>query len=376
MRRITTLIAGVVAGGALGLAGCTTPSPATGPAVTRPSPDPAPWRLFAEDVPPERRGTFETVGREYALSSDPSAPTTDPDSRSLVVHRETGRVVHRFSPEAPQRQAYRALFFEGHAMILDGSYTKAGPPDPDRDQSVLWRVDLVTGQRDRFRPTTVKALSLSEQMTERGRSVVLPAVSHDDRSCLVAVDVATLRDELLHCAPAGATILRVDAVRDGLSWLQAGGAGYADCKSRWWRDPAGAITPLAPETGCGAWEGLRLDGWTFVASLADPGGAQYDFSRARATDGVSTVDFGSILTSTVVACGEHVYWIAADQETQQAWQEVRRWRPGDRGHEVVLRTEGDAGRRPPACSQGVLTVSNARTLAEPYYVRTRYLEQP
>jgi hypothetical protein len=367
VRRITTLIAGVVAGGALGLSGCTTPPPVT-PAV--------PWTLFADDIPAERRGTFETVGREYGLSSDPTAPVTDPDSRSLVVHRATGRVVHRFSPEAPQRQAYRALFYDRHAMILDGSYAKAGAPDPVLDQSVLWRISLTGGQRTRFAPTTVKSLSLSEQMAEWGRSVVLPAVSADDLSCLIAVDVETLADTLLHCAPAGSTILRVDSAGGGLSWLEARGTTYADCKSRWWRDPAGVITQLAPDAGCGTWEGVRLGEWTFTAALDAQGTDQYDFSRATASDGRSTVDFGRMLTSTVVSCGEHVYWIAADEDTQQTWQEVRRWKPGGSAYETVLRTEGDAGRRPPACSQGVLTISNARTLEAPYYVRTRYLERP
>jgi hypothetical protein len=372
MRKFTTLLTGVVAVGALGLPGGAAPPPAPAPA---PVPAQA-WRLFADDVPADRRGSFETVGREYGLSSDPSAPRDDPDSRSLVVQVGTGRVVHRFRPEAPDRQAYRAVFTDRYAMILDGSYTKADAPDLARDQSVLWRVDLGTGERTRFVPTTVKSMSLSEQMTELGTSVVVPAVSGDDRSCLIAVDVVTLRDTLLHCAPAGATILRVDSAAGGLSWLQATGSTYADCKSRWWRDPSGTVTQLAPEAGCGIWEGVRLGDWTFTAALAGRDEREYDFSHAIASDGKSTVDFGRMLTSTVVACGDHVYWLAADEATQQEWQEVRRWKPGDAQYEVVLRTEGDAGRRPPACTQGVLTISNTRTVAEPNYVRTRYLTNP
>ncbi len=266
MRSITTLIAGVVAAGALGLSGCAGPAPA-------PEPTPAPahgWQFFADDIPADRRGTFETVGREYGLSSDPQAPQGDPDSRALILHRATGRVVARFQPELPQRQAYRAVFTDRHAMILDGSYAKAEAPDPAKDQSVLWRVDLAGGQRTRFQPTAVASLSLSEQMTEQatetGPAVVVPAVGHDQRSCLISVDVATLRDTLLHCAPPGATILRVDHVGGGLSWLQANGSGYADCKSRWWREPSGAITQLAPDAGCGIWDGVRLGGWTVAAS--------------------------------------------------------------------------------------------------------------
>lgn len=369
MRPITTLIAGVVAAGALGLSGCAGPAPTTHD-----------WQFFADDIPADRRGTFETVGREYGLSSDPQAPQSDPDSRALIVRRATGEVVARFQPESPQRQAYRAVFTDRYAMILDGSYAKAEAPDPVKDQSVLWRVDLAAGRRTRFQPATVASLSLSEQMTEHttdaGPAVVVPAVGHDQRSCLISVDVTTLRDTVLHCAPAGETILRVDHAGDGLSWLQANGSGYADCKSRWWRDPSGAITQLAPEAGCGIWEGVRLGGWTFTAALAAQGEHEYDFSHAIARNGSSTVDFGRMLTSTVVACGDHVYWLAADDRTQQEWQEVRRWKPGDDRYETVLRTEGDAGRRPPSCTQGVLTISNTRQLAEPFYVRTRYLDRP
>ena len=379
MRSITTLIAGVVAAGALGLSGCA--GPASAPESPSATGSAHGWQFFADDIPADRRGTFETVGREYGLSSDPQAPQADPDSRALIVERATGRVVARFQPESPQRQAYRAVFTDAHAMILDGSYAKADAPDPVKDQSVLWRVDLAGGQRTRFQPTTVASLSLSEQMTEHsteaGPAVVVPAVGHDQRSCLISVDVATLRDTLLHCAPPGATILRVDNAGGGLSWLQADGSGYADCKSRWWREPSGAITQLAPEAGCGIWEGVRLGGWTFTAALDARGEHEYDFSHATATSGgSSTVDFGRVLTSTVVACGDHVYWIAADERTQQEWQEVRRWKPGDDRYETVLRTEGDAGRRPPACTQGVLTISNTRQVAEPFSVRTRYLDRP
>lgn len=367
MRRLTILVVTV---GALGLAGCTTP----------PSPAPAPstqaWQSFADEIPYERRGTFETVGREYGLSSDPSAPRSDPDTRSLIVHRASGRVVHRFQPEAGQRQAYRGLFFDRHAVILDGSYAKQGEPDLVRDQSVLWRVDLASGARERFQPKAVARLSLSDQMTEWNGKVVVPAVSKEDRSCLLAMDVASLRDEVLHCAPAGSTILRVDGTPEGVSWLEAQGADYSACKTRWWRDASGVLTQLGASSGCGIWEGLRLGDWTFAAALANPGTDEYDFSVASATNGKSTVDFGRMLTSTAIACGEHVYWIAADEQTQQTWQEVRRWKPGADRYETVLRTEGDSGRRPPACSQGVLTISNIRAAEEPYYVRTRFMEKP
>ncbi|GAA4426873.1 hypothetical protein GCM10023148_30470 [Actinokineospora soli] len=392
MRRLTLVAAGLAAG-ALGISGCTgaagPPVEPTSPAATSavPSGPPVPgvvidvgWREFGAGVPLEHREIFEVVGRRYALGSDPGSPVDDPNQRARVVDRETGRVVYRFQPAGPERLPGAALFFERYALIIDQSYAKSDGPDPVADRNVLWRVDLNAGTAEKVRLRTAKGLGYFSWSGEYGGEAVMMAVHPDGRECVLSVNPDTLAERLVHCVPRDKNLLQVNTTRDGISMLLADGgeqSTYDECKSRWWLDRGGDPRQLNPDAGCTIWEGIVIDGWEVTAALDPTQVPLHDYSRAVAVRGDRRVDLGPILSSTLVACGEHVYWLTEDYELDAHWQEVRRWRPGTDRVETVLHQADEHGRRPPACTQGVFSTSHtAYKNAEPTAQHTRYLDNP
>ncbi|MGW5051377.1 hypothetical protein [Actinokineospora sp. NPDC004072] len=208
---------------------------------------------------------------------------------------------------------------------------------------------------------------------------VMTALDRDGRHCALAIDPDTLDERLLHCLPPDKHLLQVNTSRDGVSMLVADGgeqATYDDCKSRWWIDRTG-VRQLNPTAGCTIWEGIVIDGWEITAVLDPTQLPAHDYSRATATKGDHRVDLGPVMSSTLVACGQHVYWLTASYDSRNPWQEVRRWRPGADHTETIHHAADEHGRRPPACTQGVFSTSHG---AYPTGTRTaqhtRYLDNP
>ena len=172
--------------------------------------------------------------------------------------------------------------------------------------------------------------------------------------CLVSYDVATDTGEKGYCAPPREGFSNASVSPAGVGLMTFDATRPVSCRTLVGVD--GAETTLVtgvPE--CTGWDVLLTDDGAVWSTLPSEKRVERGVFFASYGDAVSRLGPGS--TGTLTHCGDSAYFVR-DAQKDRDKARLLRWTP-DHELEVVYETKGvgDAFLAPPACADGVLTVT-------------------
>lgn len=232
-----------------------------------------------------------------------------------------------------------------------------------------YRYDLSTRRRTDFAElTTLPPISEPEIGAYDGR-FAYTSTDRRKRSCLVLAELDTLRARTVACVEDPGffadPVLSADAVT--FSEITAPQTDKR-CK-RILTAPlsGGPATPIPAATKCNQWSGATLRGasvWSEVGA-SDPD--QYE-SKAyvRPTAGAPAQPLGTIVTDTIIACGNWIHWVVRTVTEGTDSYHLRRWRPGLLRPQRIYSTPPDSAVSPPTCQDNTLLFEVAHLSGSQY----------
>lgn len=172
--------------------------------------------------------------------------------------------------------------------------------------------------------------------------------------CLATYDVAADAGEKGYCAPKREGFSNTSVSPAGIGLMTFDDARPVSCRSLVEVDGAGS-TPVPGVPDCTGWDVLLTGSGAVWSTL--PNEKRVERGQFFATADGSVTALGPGTTGTLTWCGDSAYF-ARDAQKDRDKARLLRWTPDDE-LEVVYETRGlgEAFLAPPACADGVLTVT-------------------
>ncbi|WP_203589598.1 hypothetical protein [Streptomyces sp. SID13031] len=292
-----------------------------------------------------------TQQRKYLVtrSSDDAGTTT-------VTDRASKRVVAKHVPPAGFVAQSPVVIDDRWALVED---IRDDGPDPEIR---TYRYDLTTG----------KAVDLASQKAlprisepEIGAADGIFAYSSTDakrRSCLVIAELATLKARTVSCVADPGYVADPVVSGDSVTFSEITSPQTTRRCKRLLTAPlaGGAAQPVAAAKNCIQWSGASLRGATVWSEIGASDPDQYQSAGyVREKAGGPARSIGSIVTDTIVACGNWIHWeVRTVTEGVERFQ-VQRWQPGIARPQRIYATPPDAAITPPTCQDGNLIIEVA-----------------
>jgi hypothetical protein len=292
-----------------------------------------------------------TQQRKYLVtrSSDEAGTTT-------VTDRVSRKVVVRHVPPAGFVAQSPVVIDDRWALIED---IRSDGPNP---QIRAYRYDLSTGAKTDL--ATQKALPrISEP--EIGAYDGTFAYSSTDarkRSCLVVASLDTLVARTVTCVADPGYIADPIVSADSVTYSAITAPQSPQRCKRLFTAPlaGGAAVPVVASRNCIQWSGVTLRGATVWSEIGADDPDQYS-SRAYVRDapGGAARSLGSIVTDTIVACGNWIHWEVRTMTNGTESYQLHRWQPGLARPQVIYSTPPDTAITAPTCQDNTLIVEAA-----------------
>ena len=287
-----------------------------------------------------------TQQRKYLVtrSSDEAGTTT-------ITDRANKKVVAKHAPPAGFVAQSPVVIDDKWALIED---IRSDGPDPEIR---AYRYDLTTGKSTDL--ATQKALPRIAE-PEIGAYDGTFAYSTTDakrRSCLVIAELATLKSRTVSCVADPGYVADPVMSADTVTFSEITSPETSRRCKRLLTAPlsGGAAQPVKAAKNCIQWSGASLRGATVWSEVGASDPDQYQstgYVRESATGPVRSI--GSIVTDTIVACGNWIHWeVRTVTEGVEAFQ-VQRWQPGLDRPQRIYATPPESALTPPTCQDGNL----------------------
>lgn len=287
-----------------------------------------------------------TQQRKYLVTrgSDDAGITT-------VTDRSSKRVVVKHVPPAGFVAQSPVVIDDRWALIED---IRDDGPDP---QIRAYRYDLTTGRSVDL--ATQKALPrISEP--EIGAAEGTFAYSSTDakrRSCLMIAELATLKARTVSCVADPGYVADPVVSADSVTFSEITNPQTTRrCKRLLTASlTGGSAKPITAAKNCIQWSGASLRGATVWSEVSASDPDQYQSTGyVRETPNGPAHSIGSIVTDTIVACGNWIHWeVRTVTEGVERFQ-LQRWQPGTARPQRIYATPPDTAVTPPTCQDGNL----------------------
>jgi hypothetical protein len=297
-----------------------------------------------------------TQQRKYVVTrgSDEAGTTT-------ITDRTSKKVVVRHVPAAGFVAQSPVVIDDNWALIED---IRSDGPDPEIK---VFRYDLSTG-----RTTSLGRLpQVSEpELSAYGGTFAYTSTDAKNRSCLILANLATLASRTVGCVAAPGYIadpvLSADAVT--FSEITAPQTSRRCKRVLVATLSGGAARPVPAATTCLQWSGASLGGsvvWSEVAA-SDPD--QYQ-SKAYVRESADspTRSLGMIVTDTIIACGNWIFWETRTVGDGAEAYQINRWRSGLPKPQRVYSGEPGTVLTPLTCQDDTVYVEAAQLATNPTY---------
>ena len=229
---------------------------------------------------------------------------------------------------------------------------------------------IVAQDEQETRPQTITTIELATSTRQEVRSPQPgPAgpVAYDDGTltyavyrpggkdyCLATYDVASGSGEKGYCAPPREGFSNATVSPSGVGLMTFDDTRPISCRTLVDVDGS-ATTPVRGAPECTGWETLRTDDGAVWSEL--PNEKRVERGVFYATSDGAVEELGPGTTGTLTWCGDSAYFVR-DAQKDRDKARLLRWTP-DSDLQVVYETKGlgDAFLAPPACADGVLTVT-------------------
>jgi hypothetical protein len=292
-----------------------------------------------------------TQQRKYLVTrgSDEAGTTT-------VTDRASRKVVVRHVPPAGFVAQSPVVIDDRWALIEE---IRSDGPSP---QIRVYRYDLTTGKKTDL--ATQRALPrISEP--EIGAYDGTFAYSSTDarkRSCLVVASLDTLVARTVTCVADPGYIADPIVSADSVTYSAITAPQSPQRCKRLFTAPlsGGDATPIAASRNCIQWSGATLRGATIWSEIGADDPDQYQ-SRAYVRDsaGAAARSLGSIVTDTIVACGNWIHWEVRTMTNGAESYQLQRWQPGLTRPQVIFTTPPDTAITAPTCQDNTVIVEAA-----------------
>jgi hypothetical protein len=229
---------------------------------------------------------------------------------------------------------------------------------------------IVAQDEQETRPQTITTIELATYSLDEVRSPQPgPAgpIAYDDGTltyavyrpggkdyCLATYDVASGKGEQGYCAPPREGFSNATVSPGGVGLMTFDDTRPISCRTLVDVD-GGETTPVPGTPECTGWETLRTGNGAVWSEL--PNEKRVERGVFYATYDHAVEKLGPGTTGTLTWCGDSAYFVR-DAQKDRDKARLLRWTP-DSSLEVVYETRGlgDAFLAPPACADGVLTVT-------------------
>lgn len=306
-----------------------------------------------------------TQQRKYLVtrSSDEAGTTT-------ITDRASKKVVAKHAPPAGFVAQSPVVIDDKWALIED---IRSDGPDPEIR---AYRYDLTTGKStDLAKQKALPRISEPEIGAYDG-TFAYSTTDAKRRSCLVIAELATLKSRTVSCVADPGYVADPVMSADTVTFSEIASPETSRRCKRLLTVPlsGGAAQPVKAAKNCIQWSGASLRGATVWSEVGASDPDQYQstgYVRESATGPVRSI--GSIVTDTIVACGNWIHWeVRTVTEGVEAFQ-VQRWQPGLARPQRIYATPPESALTPPTCQDGNLIFEAAHLGAGSKYTEALQL---
>jgi hypothetical protein len=286
---------------------------------------------------------------------------SDDAGTTTVVSRSNQKPVVRHTPAAGFVAQSPVVIDDHWALIED---IRSDGPNPEIK---VFRYDLTTG-----RATSLGSLPpVSEpEIGAYDGTFAYTTTDTKNRSCLILADLATLKSRTVTCVAAPGYIADPVVSADTVTFSEITAPETARrCKSLFTATlSGGAVRPVPAATNCLQWSGASLRGATIWSEVGPSDPDQYQSKAYVRESGDSPARaLGTIVTDTVLACGNWILWETRAVKAGVETYAINRWRPGLAHPQPIYTTPAGAALTPLTCQNNTVSVETAYLAKTPTY---------
>lgn len=326
----------------------TAPSDSTGTPTGAPAGPPKWTSVLRQPVDGEH---LVTQHRKYVVtrSSDSAGTTT-------VTDRASRRVVVRHRPPAGFVAQSPVVIDDRWALIEE---IRDEGPSP---QIRVFRYDLASGARqDLAKIPGLPRVSEPEIGASDG-TFAYASTDSQGRSCLQVADLAGLKARAVNCVADPGYIADPIVSADSVTFSEITAPGTsARCKRLLTAPLAGGpARPVPAAKKCLQWSGASLRGATAWSEVGADDPDQYQSTAyLRESPTAPARALGSIVTDTIIACGNWIHWEVRTVAGGADQYQIHRWQPGLARPQRVYASAPDTALTAPSCQDSKLLVEAA-----------------
>jgi hypothetical protein len=301
-----------------------------------------------------------TQQRKYLVTrgSDEAGTTT-------ITDRTSKKVVVRHVPPAGFVAQSPVVIDDRWALVED---IRSDGPAPEIR---VYRYDLTTG-----RPASLAKQLPKVSEPEISASEGTFAYSSTDarnRSCLIVAELATLKSRPVACVANPGYIADPVLSADTVTFSEITAPETARrCKRILTATLSGGRPrPVPAATKCIQWSGASLRGATVWSEVGASDPDQYQ-SKAYVRDSADSPAraLGVIVTDTIIACGNWIFWETRTVGNGDEAYQINRWRPGLQQPQRIYTGKPGTALTPLTCQDNTVYVEAAQLATTPTYTET------
>jgi hypothetical protein len=288
---------------------------------------------------------------------------SDDAGTTTVTDRASHRVVVRHAPAAGFVAQSPVVIDDRWALIEEIRSDGPGP------EIRAYRYDLTTGKRTDLAKNGLPRISEPEIGAYNG----IFAYSSTDsrrRSCLVIAALDSLTARTITCVPDPGYVADPVVSADSVTFSEITAPQTPQrCKRLLTASlSAGPARPIPATRTCTQWSGASLRGATIWSEVGATDPDQYQ-SRAylRESADAPAQSLGSIITDTIVACGNWIHWEARTTTNGTESYQLLRWQPALPHPQRIYTSPPNTAITAPTCQDNTLIVETAHLAATQKY---------
>jgi hypothetical protein len=301
-----------------------------------------------------------TQQRKYVVTRG-----SDEAGTTIITDRTSKKVVVRHVPQTGFVAQSPVVIDDHWALIED---IRSEGPDPEIR---IYRYDLTTG-----RPTDLAKQLPKVSEPEIGASDGTFAFTSTDarnRSCLIVAELATLKSRPVTCVVNPGYVADPVVSADTVTFSEI---TAPETTRRCKRILTAALSggparPVPAATNCIQWSGASLRGATVWSEVAASDPDQYQskaYVRESADSPVRAL--GVIVTDTIIACGNWIFWETRTVTNGTKAYQITRWRPGVERPQRIYTGKPGTALTPLTCQNNTIYVEAAHLATTPTYTET------
>jgi len=301
-----------------------------------------------------------TQQRKYVVTRG-----SDEAGTTIITYRTSKKVVLRHVPQSGFVAQSPVVIDDHWALIED---IRSEGPDPEIR---IYRYDLTTGQ-----PTDLAKQLPKVSEPEIGAvdgTFAFTSTDARNRSCLIVAELATLKSRPVTCVANPGYVADPVVSADTVTFSEI---TAPETTRRCKRILTAALSggparPVPAATNCIQWSGASLRGATVWSEVAASDPDQYQ-SKAYVRESADSPAraLGVIVTDTIIACGNWIFWETRTVTNGTETYQITRWRPGIERPQRIYTGKPGTALTPLTCQNNTIYVEAAHLATTPTYTET------